>query len=157
MGEAKALCAPLCPGLDRFIAEAAEAYAGTTGAEPLDEQRVLYASFSQRFRRPRPEGLTVEDAVLAAGLGDVPVRLYRPACLETNQPAPCILYMHGGGWVLGSVDTHDCITAEIAESTGAIVVSVDYALAPEHPFPMGFNQCRAALQMLAQEAAAFGI
>jgi len=94
---------------------------------------------------------------LAAGLGEVPVRIYRPPSLKPGQLAPCILYMHGGGWVLGSADTHDCITAEIAESTGAIVVSVDYLLAPEHPFPAGFNQCRAALDMLSREPAAFGI
>jgi len=147
----------LCPGIERFIAEAAEVYAGATGAEPLDERRATYASFSRRFRRPRPAGIAVEDAALAAGLSEVPVRIYRPASLEAGQLAPCILYMHGGGWVLGSVDTHDCITAEIAQSTGAIVVSVDYGLAPEHPFPVGFDQCRAALDMLAREGAAFGI
>ncbi len=147
----------LCPGIERFIAEAAESYAGATGAEPLHEQRATYHSFSQRFRRPRPERMAVEDAALAAGLGEVPVRIYKPASLRAGQLAPCILYMHGGGWVLGSVDTHDCITAEIAESTGAIVVSVDYRLAPEHPFPEGFEQCRAALNMLARESAAFGI
>ena len=147
----------LCPGMERFIAGTAEFYAEATGVEPLDQQRATYLSFSQRYRRPRPEGMTVEDAALAAGLGEVPVRIYRPASLKAGPLAPCILYMHGGGWVLGSVDTHDCITAEIAESTGAIVVSVGYRLAPEHPFPAGFEQCRAALQMLARESVAFGI
>jgi acetyl esterase len=149
--------APLCPGIERFIEEAAEAFADSTGEESLAEQRAAYAFFSERFRQPRPEGLSAEDAVLAAGLGDVPVRIYWPPSLERGKLAPCILYMHGGGWVLGSVDTHDCITAEIAESTSAIVVSVDYALAPEHPFPAGFNQCFAALHMLADNGAAFGI
>lgn len=157
MGKDAVVRAALCPGIERFIAEAAEAYAGTTGAEPLADQRALYASFSHRFRRPRPQGVAVEDLALAAGLGEAPVRIYRPATLKESQLAPCILYMHGGGWVLGSVDTHDCITAEIAEGAGAIVVSVDYLLAPEHPFPAGFKQCRAALHMLSQEGAAFGI
>ncbi len=157
MNEHQGLPAALCPGIERFIAEAAEAYAGSTGAEPLDEQRETYASFSHRFRQPRPGGVAVEDAALAAGLAEVPVRIYRPASLAPGRPAPCILYMHGGGWVLGSVDTHDCITAEIAESTAAIVVSVDYRLAPEHPFPAGFDQCCAALGMLARESTAFGI
>ncbi len=147
----------LCPGIERFIAEAASAYAGATGAASFSEQRAAYVSFSHRFRQPRPESVAVEDAVLAAGLAGVPVRIYRPASLEAGQLAPCILYMHGGGWVLGSVDTHDCITAEIAESTGAIVVSVDYRLAPEHPFPAGFDQCCAALHMLGRDGAAFGI
>ncbi len=157
MNEREGLPAALCPGIERFIEEAAEAYAGITGAEPLDEQRETYASFSHRFRRPRPGGVAVEDAALAAGLAEVPVRIYKPASLAPGRLAPCILYMHGGGWVLGSVDTHDCITAEIAESTGAIVVSVDYRLAPEHPVPAGFDQCRAALGMLAREGPAFGI
>ncbi len=149
--------AALCPGIERFIAEAALAYEGATGTESFGEQRETYASFSHRFRQPRPEGIAVEDAALEAGLGEVPVRIYRPASLAAGKLAPCILYMHGGGWVVGSVDTHDCITAEIAESTGAIVVSVDYNLAPEHPFPAGFDQCCAALAMLARQAHAFGI
>jgi acetyl esterase len=157
MNEQVSRRAPLCPGFERFIAEADEANVGRTAAKLLDEQRATYASFSQRFRRPRPEGLAVEDAVLASLPQEVPVRIYRPASLEPGWLAPCILYMHGGGWVLGSVDTHDCITAEIAEITGAIVFSVDYLLAPEYPFPAGFDQCRAALAMLWRQGAAFGI
>lgn len=149
--------APLCPGLKRFIAEATEAYADTTGQEALDEQREIYATFSHRFRQPRPESIAVNDAVLSAGLAEVPLRIYRPAASSAGRPLACILYMHGGGWVVGSVDTHDCITAEIAESTGAVVVSVDYRLAPEHPFPAGLDDCWSTLQMLAHDGGRLGI
>lgn len=147
----------LCPGFEAFVSEAADAYLGATGAEPFDEQRATYATFSRRFRQPRPNGVTVTDAALAAGFGEVPIRIYRPSMPAAGHLAPCILYMHGGGWVLGSVDTHDCITAEIAEATGAVVVSVDYRLAPEHPFPAGLEDCRAALHLLARDGLNLGI
>lgn len=148
----------LCPGIERLAAAALETYAGATGLEPIDAQRAAYAAFSRRFRKPRPEGVSVTDAALAAGLGEVPVRIYRPSgASDAGERAPGILYMHGGGWVLGSTDTHDCITAEMAEATGAVVVSVEYRLAPEHPFPAGLHDCRAALHGLARDGLGLGI
>ena len=68
--------------------------------------------------------------------GGVPARLYRPSA---GPALGLVLYFHGGGWVLGSVDTHDHVTRALAAESGCAVLSVDYRLAPEHPFPAGLD------------------
>lgn len=149
---------PLCLGLRRFISEAAVAYAGVTGEEPVAELRRVYNSFSDRFRTPRPAGMTVQDLEIEAPHGAVPVRVYEPVDRRTGpRGAACIVYMHGGGWVLGSPDTHDSVTADMAGRTGAVVISIDYRLAPEHPFPAALDDCRAVLSALARDGLGLGI
>ncbi len=75
-------------------------------------------------------------------LGGIPVRVYRPA---GGDPKPLIVYYHGGGWVLGSLTTHDGICRGLAAGVDAVVASVDYRLAPEHRFPAAVEDARAAL------------
>ena len=91
----------------------------------------------------------VEDTV-ADG---VPVRIYRPSA---QQPLPIVVFVHGGGFVVGSVRTHDALARRIARDAQAIVVSIDYRLAPEHPFPAAVDDCWAALQWVAAHAAELG-
>ncbi len=86
--------------------------------------------------------------------GRVPVRIYRPAGPGT--PSATVLLLHGGGWALGSIDTHDAMARTIAERAQACVVSVDYRLAPEHPFPAGFDDCCEALHWADESRAALG-
>ena len=85
---------------------------------------------------------------------DVPVRLYRPA---VTGPVPALLYLHWGGFVIGGVDGvhHTCV--RIADQVGALVVSVDYRLAPEHPFPAALDDCHAVLEWVAKEATELGV
>lgn len=78
--------------------------------------------------------------------GDVPVRIYFPV----TRPRAVVVYFHGGGFVAGSVDTHDKTTRRLANGVGAIVVSVDYRLSPEHPFPMPWNDSIVATQEAAR-------
>ena len=88
-------------------------------------------------------------------LTDIPVRIYWPPVAEhTNLPV--VVFYHGGGFALGDLDTHDPVTRAHAVGAEAIVVSVDYRLAPEHPFPAGLNDCWAALQWVAEHAAELG-
>lgn len=86
---------------------------------------------------------------------EVPVRLYRPA--DAPACSPCLLFMHGGGWVLGSLETHDWVCRRLARELGACVLAVDYRLAPEHPYPAAVEDCAAALRWLVGEAASLGI
>jgi acetyl esterase len=74
-------------------------------------------------------------------LAGVPVRSYQPSVTSPAGGCPCILYLHGGGWVVGDLDSHDFICTELASTLGVLVVAVDYRLAPEHPYPAGFNDC----------------
>ncbi len=88
---------------------------------------------------------------------EVPARVYWPASWEAgNEPRPVILYYHGGGFVVGSVDLFDPLTRALANVTDAIVVSVDYRLAPEHPWPAPVNDAYAALQWAAGNAEQLG-
>lgn len=144
----------LAPGIRRFVAEADALYQDDDESRTIAEQRASYAAFSRVFDRPHPPGLVVTDDVVRGEGHDVPIRCYRPT---GDDQRPCILYFHGGGWVLGSIDTHDSITADLAAEARAAVVSVDYRLAPEHPFPAAFEDSYAALCHVVANAAALGI
>ncbi|WP_254538073.1 alpha/beta hydrolase [Halomarina litorea] len=85
--------------------------------------------------------------------GDIPIRVYRP---EGDEPHPVLVYYHGGGWVLGTLDSVESVCRELADRTGCVVVSVDYRLAPEHPFPAAVDDAYAALEWTAANAPSLG-
>lgn len=85
----------------------------------------------------------------------IPARLYVPA--GAGEHSPGLLYLHGGGWVIGSPDTHDRLTRELAAAAGARVISLDYALAPEHPYPEGLDDCVDAAIHLGAHGGRLGI
>ncbi len=93
-------------------------------------------------------GLTIVDKKIPGYQSDaeVPVRLYIPDNIE--KPGPALLDIHGGGFVIGSIETEHAVSVRFAKSLGVIVMSVDYRLAPEHPFPAGLHDCYAALKWL---------
>lgn len=98
-----------------------------------------------------PELKSVSDKTIA---DRIPIRIYRPS---SSSHLPAIMYFHGGGWVLGNIETHDALCRRLAKESGSMVISVDYRLAPEHPFPAAFNDCYEATQYVANHAAEFGI
>jgi acetyl esterase len=111
-----------------------------------------------RVDLPGLETLAIEDRLVPGRPGDpdVPVRVYRPAQAPPGL-VPGILMIHGGGFVIGSVEAEHAGAALTAIDTGAVVLSVDYRLAPEHPFPAGLHDCYAALVHLHAEADALGV
>ena len=90
-----------------------------------------------------------------AGAPDVRVRVYRP--VNAAAPLAGVLYIHGGGMVLGSIETEDPFVTMLTEQVGCVTVSVDYRLAPEHPHPAPVEDCYAALAWTAEHAADLGI
>lgn len=99
--------------------------------------------------------LRIEDRTIAhGGLTDIPVRIYRPD--SELRPLPVVVFYHGGGFCLGDLDTHDPVARAHAVGAEAIVVSVGYRLAPEHPFPAGVDDCWAALRWVGEHAAELG-
>jgi acetyl esterase len=114
------------------------------------EQRAANAA------RPLPAGApvaNVENRTVPSSAGDIPVRIYWPT---DQSPLPVLVWYHGGGWVLGTLDASDHTCRELANSAGCIVVSVDYRLAPEAKFPAGPDDCEAAYYWALDNAASLG-
>ncbi|MBB4185435.1 alpha/beta hydrolase [Sinorhizobium terangae] len=108
----------------------------------IEQQRQWYDALCAEFDAPSPAGLIRRDEQVG---GRIPLRRYRPAEVATET---CIFYIHGGGSVVGSLDSHDAICAELAHGARAELVSVDYRLAPEHVWPAAFDDCYEVLQRL---------
>jgi acetyl esterase len=87
----------------------------------------------------------------------VPLRLYRGEGTAPGTPLPCLLYLHGGGWVLGNIESHDWVCRRLANLTRACVIAVDYRLAPEHPFPAAVEDAAAALAFVVERAEGLGV
>jgi acetyl esterase len=103
--------------------------------------------------KPAGPALTEVRDLGAAESVPVPMRLYRP---ETAVGCPLLVFLHGGGFVICDLDTHDRTVRELAHRTGAVILSVDYRLAPEHPFPAAAEDARAALAWAVAHAAELG-
>jgi len=88
--------------------------------------------------------------------GDIALRLYRPL-LAARSPLPALVFFHGGGWVIGDLDTHDTLCRELANGAGCAVVAVDYRMGPEHRFPAAVDDSLAATRWVQREAAALGL
>lgn len=124
-----------------------------------NEMRAGWNSYGASLSRPYPAGMVVGDTFLScpgAGKdGRVPVRFYRPAGVAPL--SPCVLYLHGGAFVKGSLDSGDTVAWGIPDQIGCIGISVNYRLAPEHPFPAGLEDCYAVVSHLSKHGAAYGI
>lgn len=114
----------------------------------LQAQRSSYSRMCRAFTPPRPADIEVEERRIE----QVPIRLYRPTSPCPANGWPCVVYLHGGGWVVGDLDSHDFITAELASRLKAVVIAVDYRLAPEHPYPAAFDDCLAVWRGLRARA-----
>jgi acetyl esterase len=139
----------------RALLEAIEA-AGTQAIETLPLQEARQAALDGiRIVGGQPEEIgRVEDLRIPHPEGPIPIRVYTP---EGDGPFPCLVYFHGGGWVVCNLDTHEVVCRAIARRAGAVVVSVDYRLSPEYKFPAAVEDCYAATQWVAANAARLGV
>jgi acetyl esterase len=127
------------PGIRAFLIAGDEFYPADAVNFTMAEQRAFYDKYCAHFRKPRPVSIIATDFEV----GEVPCRRYTP-----NQPKAKLLYLHGGGYVLGGLESHDDICAELAEGAQVEVTAVQYRLAPEHPFPAAFDDCWAVLNSI---------
>jgi acetyl esterase/lipase len=103
--------------------------------------------------RGTPEPVAaIEDRLIPGPAGDIPIRVYTP---QRSGPFPVLVFFHTGGWQVGNLDSQDPLCRRLTNVTGCIVVSVDYRLAPEHPFPVGLQDSYAATQWVASHASEF--
>ena len=105
---------------------------------------------------PGPEVGSVEDLTVPGSAGPIPVRVYRPSSPGSQTPG-VVVYFHGGGWVVGSLDSHDPICRELCCGADVVVVGVDYRLAPEHPFPAAVEDAWDVTRWVAAEAESLGV
>lgn len=107
----------------------------------------------QAFNQPMPERVAIADRTVPGPAGAIPVKVFNPG--GSGLP-PLLVFLHGGGWVIGSPATHAKLCAELAQGAGCVVVSVDYRMAPEHPAPAPLNDCVAAIKYIVAHASEFG-
>jgi len=103
----------------------------------------------------RPAGVTTQERTIPGPGGPLRLRIYTPG--QVARPAPAILYMHGGGFVIGDLDTHDAPCSLLAHESGCIVASLAYRLAPEHPFPAAVDDALAGFRWLAEHGEVLGL
>lgn len=121
------------------------------------EAREAYLA-ARKALQPDPEDVAEVLALEAAGpAGPIPLRLYRGNGAAKGTPQPALVYYHGGGWVIGDLESHDQACRAIANATRCIVVAVDYRLAPEHKFPAAVEDAVAATRWVSDNAASLGI
>lgn len=123
---------------------------------PVDARRA-YASRREALQLVAEAVSGRRDLTVAGPAGPIPLRLYRPAHVAADVVLPCLVFMHGGGWVFGSLDSHDGLCCRLANRAECCVIAIDYRLAPEHPFPAAIEDCAAAYAAIAADASGLRI
>ncbi len=146
----------LDPDIRDFIRITGEAY--VTHGEGVEKTPVTARQIAEKVRAPWVKGGPVmhktTEHLIPTPHGDVRIRIYRPTA-DAHQPA--LIYLHGGGWVMFSLDTHDRIMREYAHRAGMCVIGIDYTLSPEARFPVALEQTIAVVQHVHAQAEAFGL
>jgi acetyl esterase len=120
---------------------------------PIEQARVNHRMETETLCGEGPAVAEVRDLAVPGAGGEIPVRVYRP---EGDGPLPLVVFLHGGGWALGSIDTYDAPVRALANASGAIVASVEYRLAPEDHFPAPVEDSLAAVRWAAATGSEFG-
>jgi acetyl esterase len=134
-----------------------------SGRPPYDtvspsEARELYLQGRVVTNPEPPELKSVAPLAIPAPCGAIPARIYTPLRLRQNNGlAPCLVFFHGGGWVIGDLDSHDVVCRKLADEGEMIVVAVDYRRAPEDKFPAAFDDAFTATRWIAANAKQLGI
>nr|WP_235736579.1 alpha/beta hydrolase [Nocardioides alcanivorans] len=135
-----------------FMAESG--YPKVHEGSPEDARKGYRAMAELSLVDQGPIPCDTEDATVAGR----PARVYRPVegSMDGAGPRPTVLHLHGGGWVIGDLESHDQPCRRLARDTGAVVVALDYRLAPEHPFPAAVEDALAAAREIAADLATYG-
>jgi acetyl esterase len=121
------------------------------------EGREMYRAMATALEPPGLAIGKIENTTMPGpGGGEIKLRVYTPVA-GGGAALPCLVYFHGGGWVIGDLDTHDALCRTLANETGARVVAVDYRLAPEHKFPAAADDAYAAVKWVEQNASKLGV
>lgn len=129
---------------------------GRPGVEelPVEEGREGMRVMGQMAEAEPREMAVIKDVTCPGPAGDIPLRFYDKR--ENREPGPCVVFIHGGGFVIGDIGVYNSLCTEIAHQLDLPVVSVEYRLAPEHPFPAAPDDCEAAARWIASSPEALG-
>jgi len=141
----------LDPTIKLLLDAMAAAGGPALGAMSVAETRTMFDNMP--LPRKQIELARIENRTIPGPAGEIPVRIYQPNGAAVK---PVLVYFHGGGWVIGSLDAYDATCRELAQEAGCVVVSVDYRLAPEHRYPAAPEDCHAAVKWVAANAASLG-
>ncbi|MBL8325248.1 MAG: alpha/beta hydrolase [Rubrivivax sp.] len=142
------------PEIRTFLAAWDAAWATLPAGSSPAQRRTHFERVAEAMRTPMPAGVTTRVHTLSCGARTVRVREFRPAAAG---PLPALVYLHGGAFMQGSPETHWDITADLAARWGLMAFSVDYALAPEHPFPAAVDDVRTAVEWLFAQAGTLAV
>jgi acetyl esterase len=145
------------PDVEALIAAAKAAGGLPFETMPPLEARAAYAARRENLQVPAEDVSERRDFAVAGLAGAIRLRLYRPRGTPGDAILPCFVYMHGGGWIFGDLESHDALCCRLANEAGCCVIAIDYRLAPEHPFPAAIEDCAAAYAAIAADAAALQI
>lgn len=140
------------PDIRRFVDAINAAY--VEHGAPAGASMATRRQVAERVRKPWREGGPIMAETREMDMGGVRMRLHRPVADET---LPVLLYIHGGGWTLFSIDTHDRLMREYAARAGIAVIGIDYSLSPESKFPVALEECAAALDWIESQADALNL
>lgn len=143
---------PVDPVIQGFIDQMAAGGGSPMSALSPTEARMQY-ELTAALGGPPAELAAAEDRTIPGPAGELPIRIYRPV---GETPMPVCVHFHGGGFTIGSIASHDPVCRQLAAQSGAFVVSVEYRLAPEHPFPAAVDDAYAATCWVAEHAGEFG-
>ncbi len=148
--------ADLDPALAGFLAQAAAQGNPPIESLPPTIARQIYREMADGLGLPAPAIGKVEDTVCPGPAGALSLRIYTPHTEGMTTPPPVLLFLHGGGFVIGDLETHDKVCRTLCHQAGMLVVAVDYRLAPEHPFPAASDDAEAALRWVLAHATVLG-
>lgn len=124
---------------------------------PVDQARAQFMRSRGQFLAAPEAVASWTDRTIPGSAGEIPVRVYRPAGSRSDTLLAGLIYLHGGGWVFGNLESHDPLCRALCNRSGCALVSVDYRLAPEHKFPAAFDDTLAAIRHVARRGAELGI
>ena len=153
--------APAAPVLDPDAARLL-ALSRKAGYPPFERltpaaARAAYAASWEPLQSPGGEVASVADRAIAGPAGALPLRIYRGLGTDPHAVLPCLVFLHGGGWVIGGLESHERMCRRLATVARICVVAVDYRLAPEHPFPAALDDAAAAWRWVHGHAAELGV
>ncbi|MBZ4018710.1 alpha/beta hydrolase [Streptomyces purpurogeneiscleroticus] len=145
---------PYAPGVEEFVDRSNTAMPPDFYRLPVEEQRRLYHGLTIEFPYQDPEGVTCFDDTVRHDGSRYRIRVYRP---KQRRGRGVLVYIRGGGFVVGSLDTHHSAVAELAARSGLVTMALDFRMAPEHPFPAALEDCYGALCGVVAEANRFDV